>query len=82
MPCVQIRRKSLIQGAWDFELQSLGEHIRRRRLMLAIMIVRRNMFWCECGCHLMVRAGFGYKPPIVSHEYGGLSFRGCRASKR
>lgn len=36
MPYVQIRRKSLIQRAWDFEPQSLGEHIRRRRLMLAI----------------------------------------------
>lgn len=36
MPFVQIRRKSLIQRAWDFEPQYLGEHIRRRRLMLAI----------------------------------------------
>jgi transcriptional regulator with XRE-family HTH domain len=33
---VRISRKSLIQKAWDFEPQSLGEHIRRRRLMLAI----------------------------------------------
>jgi DNA-binding transcriptional regulator YiaG len=33
---VQIRRKSLIQKAWDFEPQSVGEHIRRRRLMLAV----------------------------------------------
>jgi len=36
LPYVQIRRKSLIQKAWDFEPQTLGEHIRRRRLMLAI----------------------------------------------
>ena len=36
MPYVQIRRKSLIQKAWGFELQTLGEHIRRRRFMLAI----------------------------------------------
>ncbi len=33
---MQIRRKSLIQKAWGFEPQSLGDHIRRRRLMLAI----------------------------------------------
>ncbi|TXH78001.1 MAG: helix-turn-helix domain-containing protein [Lysobacteraceae bacterium] len=36
MPFVRIRRKSLIQKEWDFELQTLGDHIRRRRLMLAI----------------------------------------------
>lgn len=36
MPYVQIRRKSLIQKAWDFEPQSLGEHVRRRQLMLSI----------------------------------------------
>ena len=36
MPYVQIRRKSLIQKAWDFEPKTLGEHIRRRRLMLSL----------------------------------------------
>jgi transcriptional regulator with XRE-family HTH domain len=36
LPFVRISRKSLIQQAWEFEPQSLGEHIRRRRLMLAI----------------------------------------------
>ena len=36
MPYVRIRRKSLIQKAWDFEPKTLGEHIRRRRLMLSI----------------------------------------------
>jgi DNA-binding transcriptional regulator YiaG len=33
---VRIRRKSLIQQAWDFEPKSLGDHIRRRRLILSI----------------------------------------------
>lgn len=33
---MRIRRKSLIQKAWDFEPQTLGDHIRRHRLMLAI----------------------------------------------
>jgi transcriptional regulator with XRE-family HTH domain len=36
LPYVRIRRKSLIQLAWNFEPKSLGDHIRRRRLMLAI----------------------------------------------
>ena len=36
MPYVRISRKSLIQQAWDFEPKTLGDHIRRRRLMLAI----------------------------------------------
>jgi DNA-binding transcriptional regulator YiaG len=36
LPYVRIRRKSLIQKAWDFEPKTLGDHIRRRRLMLAI----------------------------------------------
>jgi transcriptional regulator with XRE-family HTH domain len=36
LPYVRISRKSLIQKAWDFEPQSLGDHIRRRRLVLAI----------------------------------------------
>jgi transcriptional regulator with XRE-family HTH domain len=36
LPYVQIRRKSLIQKKWDFEPQTLGEHIRRRRLLLSL----------------------------------------------
>ncbi len=36
MPYVRIRRKSLIQKTWDCEPQTLGDHIRRRWLMLAI----------------------------------------------
>lgn len=36
MPYVQIRRKSLIQKKWDFEPKTLGDHIRRRQLMLSI----------------------------------------------
>lgn len=36
MPYVRIKRKSLIQKKWDFEPKTLGDHIRRRRLMLAI----------------------------------------------
>ncbi len=36
MPFVQVRRKSLIRRAYDFEPQSLGDHIRRRRLILSI----------------------------------------------
>ena len=36
MPYVQIRRKSLIQKAWGFEPKTLGDHILRRRIMLAI----------------------------------------------
>ena len=33
---MRITRKSLIQKAWDFEPQTLGDHIRRRRLVLSI----------------------------------------------
>jgi DNA-binding XRE family transcriptional regulator len=36
LPYVRIRCKSLIQKEWGFGPQSLGEHIRRRRLMLSI----------------------------------------------
>lgn len=36
MPYVRIRRKSLIQKEWDFEPKTLGEHLRRRRLVLSI----------------------------------------------
>lgn len=36
MPYVRICRKSLIRQACDFEPQTLGEHIRRRRLVLSI----------------------------------------------
>lgn len=36
MPYVQIRRKSLIQKAWGFEPKSVGEHVRRRRLILSL----------------------------------------------
>lgn len=36
MPFVRVRLKSLIQKPYDFEPQTLGEHIRRRRLMLSL----------------------------------------------
>lgn len=36
MPYVRIRLKSLIRRGYDFEPKTLGDHIRRRRLMLAI----------------------------------------------
>ncbi|NOT87459.1 MAG: helix-turn-helix transcriptional regulator [Lysobacter sp.] len=36
MPFVRIRRKSLIQKERGFEPKTLGEHIRRRRLVLSI----------------------------------------------
>lgn len=36
MPFVRIHRKSLIQKECGFEPKTLGDHIRRRRLMLAI----------------------------------------------
>ena len=36
MPFVRVRLKSLIRKPYDFEPQSLGEHIRRRRLMLSL----------------------------------------------
>jgi transcriptional regulator with XRE-family HTH domain len=36
LPYVRIRRKSLIRKEWGFEPKTLGDHIRRRRLVLAI----------------------------------------------
>ncbi len=36
MPFVRIQLKSLIRKLYDFEPQTLGEHIRRRRLVLSI----------------------------------------------
>ncbi|TXI50633.1 MAG: XRE family transcriptional regulator [Lysobacter sp.] len=36
MPFVRIRRKSLIRKCYDFELKTLGDHIRRRRQVLSI----------------------------------------------
>lgn len=36
MPYVRIRLKSLIRQSYDFEPKILGDHIRRRRLVLSI----------------------------------------------
>ena len=36
MPFVPVRLKSLIRKLYDFEPKTLGEHIRRRRLVLSI----------------------------------------------
>lgn len=36
MPFVRVRLKSLIWKPYDFEPKTVGDHIRRRRLMLAI----------------------------------------------
>jgi transcriptional regulator with XRE-family HTH domain len=36
LPYVRIRLKSLIQKEWDFEPKTLGDHLRRRRLVLSI----------------------------------------------
>jgi DNA-binding XRE family transcriptional regulator len=36
LPYVRIRRKSLIQKEWDFEPKTLGDHTRRRRLILSL----------------------------------------------
>lgn len=36
MPFVRVRLKSLIRKPYDFEPQTLGEHIRCRRLMLSL----------------------------------------------
>jgi DNA-binding XRE family transcriptional regulator len=75
----EIRGDSLIQKAWDFEPKTLGDHIRRRWLMLSITQE-------EAALRLGVNAWTAHNwetrqpKPIIQFILAPVAFLGCDPS--